>query len=117
MSVIDTLILANMAFLYTALDKNIHALLFFRYISVISTIIPALGLYSYVVYRVIFKKPLKKAILLLKQKLPRLKSKILPICINRRGNGGAQAGNVEQGNEFNDQLPDRIVRPQLYTYR
>ena len=74
--------------------------------------IPALGLYSYVVYRVIFKKPLKKAILLLKQKLPPLKSKILSVCINRRENGGAQAGNVE----LNDQLPDRVERPQLYTY-
>ena len=112
MSVIDTLILANIAFLYTALDKNIHALPFFRYISVISAIIPALGLFSYVVYQVVFKKPLKKVILLLKQKLPRLKSKILPVCINRRGNGGAQAGNVE----VNDQLPDRVERPQLYTY-
>ena len=116
MSVIDTFILANMAFLYTALDRNIYALPFFRYISVISAMIPALGLYSYVVYQVIFKKPLKKAILLLKKKLPRLKSKILPICINRRGDGGAQAGNVEQGNELNDQLPDRVERPQLYTY-
>ena len=112
MSVIDALILANMAFQYTALDRNIYALPFFRYISVISAIIPALGIYSYIVYRVIFKKPLKKAILLLKQKLPRLKSKILPVCINRRGNGGAQAGNVE----LNDQLPDRVERPQLYTY-
>ena len=121
MSVIDTFILANIAFLSTALDKNIHALPFFRYISVISAIIPALGLFSYIVYRVIFEKPLKKAILLLKQKLPQLKSKILPVCINRRRDGGAQAGNVEQGNayhnEINDQLPDRIVRPQLYTYR
>ena len=90
---------------------NIHALPFFRYISVISAIIPALALFSYVIYRVIFKKPLKKAILLLKQKLPRLKSKILPVFINRRGNGGAQAGNVE----LNDQLPDRVERPQLYS--
>ena len=112
MSVIDTLILANIAFLYTALDKNIHALSFFRYISGMSAIIPALGLFSYVVYRVIFKKPLKKAILLLKQTLPPLKSKILSVCINRRENGGAQAGNVE----LNDQLPDRVERPQLYTY-
>ena len=116
-SVIDTLILANMAFLYTALDKNIYALLFFRYISGIFAIIPVLGLFSYVIYRMIFEKPLKKAIRLLKQKLPRLKSKILPVCINRRGDGGAQAGNVEQGNahhnEINDQLPDCIVWPQF----
>ena len=66
MSVIDTLILANIAFLYTALDKNIHALPFFRYISVISAIIPALGLYSYIVYRVIFKKTSEKSNSLIK---------------------------------------------------
>ena len=122
MSVIDTQILANMAFLYTTLDRNIYALPFFRYISGISAIIPALGLFSYIIYRVIFKRPLKKIILLIKQKLPRLKSKILSVRINRRSQGDneAQAGNVEHGlstYETNDQLPDRVVCPQLYTYR
>ena len=118
MSVIDALILANMTFLYTTLDRNIYVLPFFRYISGISAMIPALGLFSYVVYRVIFKRPLKKVILLIKQKLPQLKSKILSVRINRRSQ--AQAGNVEHGlstYETNDQLPDRVVCPQLYTYR
>ena len=65
MSVIDTLILANMAFLYTALDRNIYALPLFRNVSGISALIPALGLFGFIVYRVLLKKPLRRAFLLI----------------------------------------------------
>ena len=57
-SVIDSLILANMALLFTALDRNILVISFFQIIFVIIILIPALGLFSFVLYKLL-KKPLK----------------------------------------------------------
>lgn len=99
-----------------------HSLESFR--EYISALIPALGLFCFVVYRVLLKKPLKRAFLLIKQKLPQVKSQILKFwCNGCGGDHRGQAGDVEHGttyggyNETHDQLQHRVEHPQLYTYK
>ena len=116
MSVIDSLILANMALLSAALDRNFYASPFFQIIVGISVLIPVLGLFSFVVYKLL-KKPLKTVFILIKPTLPRVRSQLLLICCN--GHKSDRARDEEQGSTNSDrdeiQLPDRIVHPELYT--
>ena len=49
MSIIDSLILANMALLSAALDRNGYASRFFQLITGVSVLLPALGLLGFVV--------------------------------------------------------------------
>ena len=113
MSVIDSLILANMALVSAALDKNFYTSRFFQIIIGLSVLLPALGLFSFVMYKLL-KKPLKGAFIVIKQKLPLVK---LRFCCS--GHKDDRARDEEQGNTDNDrdeiQLPDRIVHPELYT--
>ena len=66
MSIIDSLILANMALLSAALDRNVYALGFFHIMTGVSALLPALGLLGFVVYK-LFKKPLKRVFVKIKQ--------------------------------------------------
>ena len=113
MSVIDSLILANMALLSAALD--IYTTPFLEIVVEISYLIPALGLLSFVLYKLL-KKPLKPVFALIKQKLPQVKSRLLLICCN--GHVGDRARDEEQGTTNNDcddiQLPDRVEHPEHY---
>ena len=118
MSVIDSLILANMAFLCFAVDRNIHSTMpFFETVVTVGTsaLIPALGLFSLVLYKLL-KKPLKPVFASIKQKLLQVKSRLLLICCNSHNSDRAR--DEEQGSTNNDcdeiQLPDRIVHPEVY---
>ena len=115
MSVIDSLILANMALSNAALDRNIYLL---QIVVGISTLIPPLGLFSFVIYKLL-KKLLKPVFVLIKQKLPQVKSQLPLICC--KGHVGDRARDEEQGATDNDgdeiQLPDRVVHPELYVHR
>ena len=115
MSVIDSLILANLALSSTVLDKNIYSMSFFQLVAGISTLIPALGLFCFVIYKLL-KNPLKPVFVLLKLKLPQVKSQLLLIC--GKGYNSDRTRDEEQGTTNNDcddiQLPDRVVHPELY---
>jgi hypothetical protein len=114
MSVVDSLIFANAAFLSAARDRNIFAFPIIRYITVILHLLPALGLYSFVAYKLLKKllknvftsKPVKRLLLLVNQSLL--------VC---KGHGGQEV-HEEEGNTENNldeiQLPDRVVHPELY---
>ena len=110
MSVIDSLIFANVTLLSAVRDRNIYAFPFFVLIIGILALIPALGLYSFVIYKLL-KKPLKIIFTSIKQKLPPVKQSLLTCC-NRHKDDSAQ--DEEQGNHDEAQLPDRIVHPELY---
>ena len=118
MSVIDSLILANMALSSAALDRNIYAVLLLQIVVGISTLIPVLGLFSFVIYKLL-KKLLKPVFVLIKQKLPQVKSRLLLICC--KGHVGDRVRDEEQGATDDDcdeiQLPDRVVHPELYVHR
>ena len=118
MSIIDSLILANMALLSAALDRNGHASRFFQVMIIIgvSVLFPALGLLSFVIYK-LFKKPLKRAFVKIKEKLPQVK---LRWCCSGRKDDGVRDDQEEQGKPVNGhdddiQFPDRIVHPEAYT--
>ena len=105
-----------MALLSAALDRNIHASRFFQIIIGVLVLLPALGLLSFVVYK-LFKKPLQRAFVKIKEKLPQVK---LQWCCSGRKDDGVRDDQEEQGNADNGrdddvQLPDRIVHPELYT--
>ena len=51
MSIIDSLILANMALLSAAIDRNKYASRFFQVIIGVSVLLPALGLFSFVIFK------------------------------------------------------------------
>ena len=79
-------------------------------------LMPALGLFSFVIYRLV-EKPLKMIFTLVKQKLtPIIKQSLLATCCNGHKDDRAQdeeQGNIEN-NHDEDQLPDRVVHPELY---
>ena len=116
MSVIDSLIFATLALLSAAIDRNVNAAPFLRLIVEILRLMPALGLFSFVIYK-LMKKPLKMIFTLVKQKLPpMIKRSLLTACCNGHKDDRAQdeeQGNVEN-NHNEDQLPDRVVHPELY---
>ena len=118
MSIIDSLILANMALLSAALDRNGHASFFFQVITGVSVLFPALGLLSFVICKLL-KKPLKRAFVKIKEKLPQVKLRWC--CSGRKDDGvSSRDDQEEQGNPINGhdddiQLPDRIVHPEAYT--
>ena len=107
MSVIDSLIFANLALLY--------AFPFCRTFKIILRLIPALGLYSFVVYKLL-KRPFKIIFASIKQKLLPVKQSLLTCCCN--GHKDDRAQDEEQRNTENNhdqaQLPDRVVHPELY---
>ena len=116
MSIIDSLILANLALLSAALDRNGYGSRFFQVIVGVSALLPAIGLLGFVVYK-LFKKPLKRAFVKIKEKLPQVK---LRWCCSGRKDDGVRDDQEEQGNPVNGhdddiQLPDRIVHPEAYT--
>ena len=116
MSIIDSLILANMALLSAALDRNGYASRFFQVITGVLVLLPALGLLGFVVYK-LFKKPFKRAFVKIKEKFPQVK---LRWCCSEHKDDGVRDDQEEQGNSVNGhdddiQLPDRIVHPEVYT--
>ena len=111
MSVIDSLILANMALSSAALDRNFFAS-FFQIIIGLLVFSPALGLSSFIIYKVL-KKPLTRAFVWIKQKLPQVKERWLMICCKGREDGRALGGNTDSDRD-EIQLPDRIEHPELY---
>ena len=76
-----------------------------------------LGLFSFVLYKLL-KKPFKPVFVLIKQKLPQVKSQLLQICCTGHHGDSLRARGEEQGNTNNDcddiQLPDRVEHPELY---
>jgi hypothetical protein len=114
MSVVDSLIFANVALLFAAGDRNIFDFPIIRYLTAILFLLPALGLYSFVAYKLL-KKPLKHVFTSKPVKwLLLLVSQSLLVC---KGHGGQEV-HEEEGNTENNldeiQLPDRIVHPELY---
>ena len=117
MSIIDSLILANAALLSAILDRNLYASRFFQIIIGVSALLPAIGLLGFVVYK-LFKKPLKRVFVKIKEKLPQVKLRWC--CCSGYKDDGVRDDQEEQGNPINGydddiQLPDRIVHPELYT--
>ena len=114
MSVIDSIIFATLALLFAAIDRNINAIPYLRLFTEILRLIPALGLFSFVIYK-LTKKPLKMIFTSVKQKLPQVKRSLLTCC---NGHKDDRAQDEEKGNNENnhdeDQLPDRIMHPELY---
>ena len=105
-----------MALLSAALDRNGHASRFFQVIIGVSVLLPALGLLGFVIYK-LFKKPFKRVLVKIKEKLPQVK---LQWCCSGRKDDGVRDDQEEQGNPVNGhdddiQLPDRIVHPEAYT--
>ena len=113
MSILDSIILANMALIIAALDRNIYASRFFQIVTVILLLLPAIGMLSFVVYK-LFNKPLKEVFIKIKQKL--LQVKLQWCCSGRKDNGvrDEEQGNIDDGPDAEIQLPDRIVHPELY---
>ena len=116
MSIIDSLILANMALLSAAIDRNKYASRFFQVIIGVSVLLPALGLFSFVIFKR-FKKPLKRVFVKIKERFPQVK---LRWCCSEHKDDGVRNDQEEQGNPVNGhdddiQLPDRIVHPEAYT--
>jgi hypothetical protein len=109
MSVVDSLIFANLALLSAARDRNIFNFPFIRYIAAIFHLLPALGLYSFIAYKLL-KKPLKTV----KRKLLLVNQSLRLVCKSH----GGQEVHEEEGDTENNldeiQLPDRIVHPELY---
>ena len=116
MSVIDSLILANMALLSVACDRNVYASPSFQIIIELLGLTPALGLSSFIVYKVL-KKPLRRAFVQIKQKLPRVNLQLLVVCCKGKREDDRDQ-DKEQGNIDDDhdeiELPDRIEHPELY---
>ena len=114
MSVIDSLIFATLALLSAAIDRNVNTIPYLRLFTEILRLIPALGLFSFVVYK-LTKKPLKMIFTSVKQKLPQVKRSLLACC---NGHKDDRAQDEEKGNNENnhdeDQLPDRLMHPELY---
>ena len=88
---------------------------FFQIVAGVSVLFPALGLLSFVVYRLL-KKPLKSLFVPIKQKLAQVRSQLLLICCKEHNSDRAR--DEEQGHTNNDcddiQLPDRVVHSELY---
>ena len=103
-----------MALLSAVLDRNVYASRFFQIIIGVSALLPAIGLLGFVVYK-LFKKPLKRVFVKIKEKLPQVK---LQWCCSGRKDDGVrdeEQGNADNGHDDEVQLPDRIVHPELYT--
>ena len=114
MAVIDALILANLATVSTALDKDTYAFPFYRAITIIVITFPLLGLVGYVVY-ILFNNPFRKALQTMKGRLQFHKSFNLLHCCNRKRDNreeDVQKGNLD-GNG-NLELPHRVVHPEIY---
>ena len=114
MSVIDSLIFANLALLSATIDRNIYAVPYLRVIAEILRLIPALGLSSFVVYKIL-KKPLKFMLTLVKLKLQLVKQSLLACCSGQKDDTvqDEEHGSTEN-NHDEAQLPDRVVHPELY---
>ena len=93
MSIIDSLILANIALLSIAIDRNLYGSRFFQIVIGILVLLPALGLFSFLVY-ILFRKPLKVAYIPIKQKIAQVKFRLC--CCSGDKNDGAS--DEEQGN-------------------
>ena len=75
-------------------------------------LIPAFGLFSVIIYKLLLKTPLRILFASVKQKLLLVKQSLLVCCV------GCKDKSKEQGDVGNNldeaQLPDRIVNPELY---
>jgi hypothetical protein len=105
-----------MALLSAALDRNFYTSRFYQIIIGVSVLLPALGLISFIVYK-IFKKPLKGAFIKIKQKLPQGNHALRWCCRGHKDDGvrDEEQGDNENGCDDEIQLPDRIEHPELYT--
>ena len=116
MSVINSLIFANLALSSAALVRNAYAFPFFRFITGILGLVPALGLalFGFVMYKLL-EKPLKTVYTSVKQKLLLVKQSLLTCCDVHKDD---RAQDEEQGNTENNhddvQLPDQIMHSELY---
>ena len=113
MSILDSIILANMALIVAALDRNIYDSHLFQIITVFLVLLPAIGMLSFVVYK-LFNKPLKEAFIKIRQNL--LQAKLRWCCSGHKDDGvkDEEQGNIDEGADVVIQLPDRIVHPELY---
>ena len=89
MSIIDSLIFANLAILSAAIDRNINAFPSFRHIAEVLRLLPALGLFSFVIYKLL-KKSIKLVLSPVKQKLQQVKQLLLTCCNGHIRDDGAQ---------------------------
>ena len=113
MSVIDSLIFANLALLSaTLIGSNFYASPFYQIVKEVFTPIPALGLFSFVIYKLL-KKPLKPVFSQIKYKLPQVRSWLLLICCKGHNSDGVRDEEQEGTNNDSDIL-DLIVNPELY---
>ena len=94
-----------MALIVAALDRNIYASRFFQIVPVILGLLPAIGMLSFVIYK-LFNKPLKEAFLKIKQKLPQVELRWCCSGCKDDGVRDEEQGNIDNGPDAEIQLPD-----------
>ena len=108
MTVIDSLLLANLALMIAALND-------FLVLSQICAVLPAVGLAIFICFRLL-KKPYTKLYQIVKEKSApfrlSLQIHINKIIRNRQNQG--ENGPQDENNEAELQLPDRVVHPEIY---
>ena len=114
MSVIDSLILANVAFFTAVYDRNIYAFSSYQILSNISVVLPAIGLILYICFKLV-SKPCSNLYRISKEKISSLG---VPLCC-RQKDRDRQGENVPRpdGHNATDlelQLPDRVIHPESY---
>ena len=113
-TVLESLVLGNLAFLTAVYDRNIYTSNLHQILGGLSVILPILGLTIYIGFRLL-KTPCSKLIQEVKEKVPFCESCLR--CRVKHSPEGNQVENTDQVNvniEEEAPLPDRVVRPELY---
>ena len=117
-TVLESLILANLALLTATQDRNLYASPFHQVLAGFCVILPILGATIYTGFR-LFKRPCMELHQRVKTKIPSLQ---LWLCCCEKNNGHPDEGDqIEDGRQdkvtidMETQLPDRVVHPTLYT--
>ena len=116
MTVLESLVLANLAFLAVTWERNIYAIDFHRILADFSAVLPILGLTIFVLFK-LFGNQRSKLFQTVKAKISSIK---LCLCSCVRNNPGEDS-RVESGQRDNTNvaeegnLPDRMVHPEQYT--
>ena len=109
-------IFSNLALLSTigGDTNNINIIPFLGHLTTrkILRLIPAFGLFSVIIYKLLLKTPLRIVFASVKQKLLLVKQSLLVCCVGYKDKSKEQ-GDVEN-NLDEAQLPDRVVNPKLY---
>ena len=103
MTVIDSLLLANLVLVTAVLND-------FLVLSQICAVLPAVGLAIFTCFQ-LSKKPSLKLYQIVKEKSAPLR---LSLQIQRNRHNQGENGPLDEDNEAELQLPDRVVHPEIY---